>query len=634
MSQLLKEAFLRDGVPEADLEKEIGLWELSERALELAMARYGPDNLSDDHVGSLTAVASQLSHMADAPVGPEAEAQHIGIDLQTGAGKTLMAKSWMAAVHELDRPYAVALAATEIEALCQIKRELIKDFGIPEAKIGLLHTDPKASEPSDPVEALPKKQFLLLTHNMVRTGQRNLDTFWKYQDRARDLLIYDETLLYSEALYLKVQDVNGAAIDVGASAKTRSELVPLARFLAACRDAIEVKPSVVVALPELKDFGLDPDANWHRASDRYSDVIRALIKEAGSAVRMMPSGHNVVIGFKEKISDEIKSIVSLDASYPIRYLAHLGGLEIVEKRQGNIDYSPLTIEHFAWNSGRGSIKRECKQELKDRRLVRGLADWINEQPANEKVLIWTFKARDGVDIPEELRRGLRYHGISEGRYEIATHGSLKGSNTHKDISRIAFYGVFYPSPPVVGGLMLGQYRNHAADLDGLEEAYTGEVVHELYQEISRCSVRKIGNGKAGQATVLLPIGRHYGEILTRLYGEDAFNNCRPIHRVDLRKACAGELSKTEQVAEAVLQYLAKQHPDITQLSTRQIMDEAAKAADFEVTEHMRKDASALLTDKTRWAAMELLSYGWIRHSNPKKRSFIRAYILANEEDED
>lgn len=53
-----------------------------------------------------------------------------------------------------------------------------------------------------------------------------------------------------------------------------------------------------------------------------------------------------------------------------------------------------------------------------------------------------------------------------------------------------------------------QGREHAVDLDGLEVAYIGEVVHELYEEISRCGVRKIDDGRAWQATVLLPIGRY------------------------------------------------------------------------------------------------------------------------------
>jgi len=75
----------------------------------------------------------------------------------------------------------------------------------------------------------------------------------------------------------------------------------------------------------------------------------------------MPSGHNVVIGLKEKVSEQIESIVSLDASYPIRHLAQFGNLEVVEKRQANIDYSLLTIEHFAWNSGRTFIIRSVRR---------------------------------------------------------------------------------------------------------------------------------------------------------------------------------------------------------------------------------------------------------------------------------
>jgi len=85
---------------------------------------------------------------------------------------------------------------------------------------------------------------------------------------------------------------------------------------------------------------------------------------------------------------------------------------------------------------------------------------------------------------------------------------------------------------------------------------------------------------------LLPIGRYYGEVLARLYSEAVFNNCKLVHRVDLRKVCAAKLTKTEQVAEAMLQYLGEQNPNVTQLSAKQVMDEAPNAVNLEITKRI------------------------------------------------
>ena len=60
------------------------------------------------------------------------------IPLDTGCGKTQSVVAWCAAVEELGLPYSVAIAASKIEALCDLKRGLILN-GVPAEKIGLWH---------------------------------------------------------------------------------------------------------------------------------------------------------------------------------------------------------------------------------------------------------------------------------------------------------------------------------------------------------------------------------------------------------------------------------------------------------------------------------------------------------------
>jgi hypothetical protein len=99
--------------------------------------------------------------------------------LDTGCGKTQSVVAWCAAVHELRLPYSVAIAASKVEALCDLQRDLISN-GVDPAKIGLWHsyrheTDKVAaacqgnapgfaSEPATDEGAHDRKQFLLVTH--------------------------------------------------------------------------------------------------------------------------------------------------------------------------------------------------------------------------------------------------------------------------------------------------------------------------------------------------------------------------------------------------------------------------------------------------------------------------------------
>jgi hypothetical protein len=60
--------------------------------------------------------------------------------LPTGMGKTQSIVAWCAALHELGySDVSVAVAAGKVEALCQLKRDLIVN-GVPPEAIGLIHS--------------------------------------------------------------------------------------------------------------------------------------------------------------------------------------------------------------------------------------------------------------------------------------------------------------------------------------------------------------------------------------------------------------------------------------------------------------------------------------------------------------
>ncbi len=65
------------------------------------------------------------------------------------------------------QPYSVLICQTQVEHLCELKRQLIKN-GVPEAEVGLVHSyGDRVSLP--PTTGNETKRILLATHQCIRT---------------------------------------------------------------------------------------------------------------------------------------------------------------------------------------------------------------------------------------------------------------------------------------------------------------------------------------------------------------------------------------------------------------------------------------------------------------------------------
>ncbi len=137
--------------------------------------------------------------------------------LHTGMGKTLAIVAWIKAVHDglgLGT-VSVAVVASKVEALCQLKRDLIQR-GVSASAIGLLHSyehdaswkpgadlkDGFASEPSD--SNAPFRPILLVTHERAKKRPCFVDGVL---GRRRDLIIWDESLIASEPRAVRADDL-------------------------------------------------------------------------------------------------------------------------------------------------------------------------------------------------------------------------------------------------------------------------------------------------------------------------------------------------------------------------------------------------------------------------------------------
>ncbi len=127
------------------------------------------------------------------------------ISLPTGMGKTSAILAFLVALHRQGHQVPVAVAASRVEALCGLKRDLIV-MGVPEALIGLKHGERTASERSTGTES---RLFQLVTHARVRSG-KDFALFGQHLGKPRPLCIYDETLLRADTFAFEEPELRKA----------------------------------------------------------------------------------------------------------------------------------------------------------------------------------------------------------------------------------------------------------------------------------------------------------------------------------------------------------------------------------------------------------------------------------------
>lgn len=167
--------------------------------------------------------------------------------------------------------------------------------------------------------------------------------------------------------------------------------------------------------------------------------------------------------------------------------------------------------------------------------------------------------------------------------------------------------------------MLGQSKDERADLKDLHDVHSDEVLHELYQELSRGNVRNINRGKAGEMHVF--VGGWKVKTLERLGSTQVFHGAKLTHRVDLDSDTVKNVEDDNfvQAARATIEIMRKQSDD--KLSAVKIKPLVAARVSFDLTERVWKEAMRTLsgTHKTISLVSDLHVAGWQRQG----RSFVK-----------
>lgn len=571
--------------------------------------------LSDDHRKALHEIVREYSLLASGHrVGRYA------FDLDTGMGKTQSVVAWLAEVHALGLPYSVAVCASKVEALCDLKRDLVRQ-GVPEAKIGLWHSydfDPSKADDARTGRvkdhaSLPATgnydtaQFLLVTHSRLRSGAEGLTDRLKYRGEDRSLVIWDESLLVSEHRTIRHADIKSAigglapqveAMADGSEAKT-SRLAAL-RFAGDCERVLSVelarqrtakgtKPRTV-RLPDLPPETLDAHRRALIGTPRwklYGEALASLFDFVGSEVRVLDrvDGGGAHVTFSIAVPPTLNRLVVLDASWPIRELERIDPTIRAKPRfQGRVKrYDNVTLCFAKSGAGRQSVETSmAKERAEDRAYCREVAAILAEVPEGEAALIFTFKTRgsgrNAVDIEGTLRRDLRATGIDldqtvrvngedKPRFVILTWGNETSLSSFSYCSHVVFAGVLQRSDSDIAGAIVGQRDDYLAvvDQDDIESVKRSEVAHCVYQAVSRSACRVVTNCYAGKTTIYLANHDHRViDLLRKAMPGVVVDDWKPQFLKTERP------EKVEAVTKRIVAYLDSLSSEVSEVSAKTI----------------------------------------------------------------
>ncbi|MDB5808904.1 MAG: hypothetical protein JWN94_1026 [Betaproteobacteria bacterium] len=572
---------------------------LTENAYQRLIANlqhYG-NKLSDEHKTAMRELVWHYSMLATGHA-----TGRLAFPLATGLGKTQSIVAWCAALHELNAEHvSVAVAASKVEALCDLKRDLIRN-GVPESKIGLLHSlKDKASMPS--TLANDDRQIMLVTHARIKGG--NLEQFAKYRGERRNLLIWDESLLVSDARAISKLDLESGlgwiAPRIGKDAEAIS-------YLQTALDTLEAELTAQRSGKAPSAVSLAP-LTWEKADEfkrQLGDAapvqaLKQFLNATQEQLRVVhaPQGGGLIL-YDITVPPELENIAILDASYPIRTLEQLDkSIRLAGKFSVNIKrYDNVTIHHLKNPSGRDSMTKDFKhRKREDRKVSSEVCELVSGLPADEAVILFTFLTKDNyskpVDFQRILKEDLESCGIdlqatvkvrtwnegrglwvdeSKPRFVFLTWGSESSLSKHAYCKHVAFAGVLHRSYLDLASYVAGQCDTLWADLSAktIREVMISEIAHCLYQAMSRGSCRTIDGSQAHTMDAwLIHSDEYVRPLLEQAMPGVTWATWQGKHIVPK--------AKTNRVARLILAHLDSLPDSVTKLSAQRLKKDAALA---------------------------------------------------------
>ena len=492
------------------------------------LERHG-NTISADHRDAVAAIPE----LAERVLRGELQGR-FRVGLPCGMGKTTAVRSILRAVYRLNLPYRLAVACSKVEELCALKRTLVAEEGIPADMIGLQHSyihDPnRAAQGADGYASLPSeghdRKFLLVTHANV---QSDAGTFKRWM-QDRDLVLFDESLIVGRAHTLNLMSEDAPCIvgewgDLRARAHHFPELIPCADWFAGVVAKLEADAAghdgADVRIVKLEPPDVSITASFKRlrllATERVPNLLRLLeLVENAEELRVFSqnSGKQSLVTYRTTVPDELRNVIVLDASDPIRELVHhdarmrrvedvlpsLARFRSVPGGIASVKHHARVRFHFAGDAGGRRAMMEQFKDTESAKAIGKLVRLIKSKPA-ESFLIFTYKDRDSVRFGREIIAALEKAGIpypqigddGRGRINVETWGRETGTNEYAHCDNVVLLGVVFQPEESIAGRFLGQVNDIrspklAAELHRLKYS---ECAHSIYQAINRGRMRQV-----------------------------------------------------------------------------------------------------------------------------------------------
>lgn len=479
------------------------------------------NQLSIPHKKTLFVLVESILNMAQGRLKGR-----VAFGISTGCGKTRAVIETAAAIHHAKAELSMVVCASRIEALCTMKRDMM-EAGIPESSIGLMYRPPakKDKQYSLPrTEGNQSRQFILISHQRLREPKADINEWNIFHStgdeagRKRDVLIYDESLLVSDIEHFWLKDLSKSINGWRGELKFRKDedhtdmlnwLTEWDAILEAAFSGFDVSLLNRLDQPTTQLTGeqIATYAGIFKAAG--DDDMENFIQLQGYPLRMLKNQREAIITYRIAIPEDLKDIIILDASYPVRKLEKddtsiinaetLPSCKVFRLDFGGLKrFDNVTLYRMSHHSGRHSV---ASNKTKMRNLNKDVCKIVKDIPADEGVLIFVYKDKNGRNPAKALDIELRHVGIDleddlrlptgEKRINIITWGNETSLNDYHFCKHVVLVGIMHRELTELEAQFLGTLNDIDRKLtpDDMQSVSLSERVHLAYQALSRGSCR-------------------------------------------------------------------------------------------------------------------------------------------------
>jgi hypothetical protein len=619
---------------EAPLKTRYGYEPAALRSFELHWRRaedHG-DSWSDEHAYAML----QLHHAYALTAKGVQRGGQTAWPFGLGVGKT---QSLVARVLDQSQqrvPQSILICVETIRQATNAYRDMVV-AGVPPGMVGVYHTKTRAEvareglQPSIADDQIPTTPFLIVSHAMMLEGNASIDWVNRFGPdsckgsvplaeavnyRARDLIVWDESLIKSDGGAFNLAEIEVAAAALRATLRdvrvfAKEDVIEALNWvdqvLATLRTDFEAQNvnqgSVTLAeavnvrtLPQLtrehrrrlRTALVTPLGREGDISTKSREQLVGFIEHApGREVRVISVLDGVnqrqvgMIHIRTLIPRDIPRLIVLDASHIIRRLVNRHDPDI---RQTTVNcavksFQDVTVRHVVRGAGKRSLPKELVRN--DSEVTKLLLDAIRAHPADEAQLIVTFKQSDRdarrakLSDARQLKDRMEFAGIDHNekladrkpRFEFITWGQHVGVSSFARCTHVLLVGVLRLPELDVAALIAAQQGDLATkDANDGEEIKTtllSEMFYHVTQAGGRGRCRTTRQGLAGAMKLTL--------LCSEVFPADWWQSAMPGVQIVLEEPSKMErMMKLGERHRAVLKVFAGLHSNENYISTKTV----------------------------------------------------------------